>query len=119
MSQDSGALDDLLHENRRFAPPEGFADGAVLSDSGIWAEAASDREAYWAGWAEALEWSRPWDQVLDWTPPHAKWFLGGQLNVARNCLDRHVEGGRGGRTALLWEGEPGDRRSYTYAEFRD
>ncbi len=119
MSQDSGALDDLLHENRRFAPPQGFADGAVLSDSGIWAEAASDREAYWAGWAEDLEWSRPWDEVLEWTPPHAKWFVGGQLNVARNCLDRHVEAGRGGRTALLWEGEPGDRRSYTYEELRD
>jgi acetyl-CoA synthetase len=119
MSQDSGALDDLLHEDRRFPPPEGFAEGAVLSDSGIWTEAASDREAYWAGWAEALEWSRPWDQVLEWTPPHAKWFLGGQLNVARNCLDRHVEAGRGERTALLWEGEPGDRRTYTYRELRD
>ncbi len=119
MSQDSGALDDLLHEDRRFAPPEGFAEGAVLSDSGIWDEAARDREAYWAGWAESLEWTRPWDQVLEWTPPHAKWFLGGRLNVARNCLDRHVEAGRGGRTALLWEGEPGDRRTYTYEELRD
>ena len=119
MSQDSGALDDLLHESRRFPPPDGFAEGAVMGDPGIWERAARDREAYWAEWAAQLEWQRPWDRVLEWTPPHARWFDGGKLNVARNCVDRHVEAGRGDRTALVWEGEPGDRRSYSYAELQD
>jgi len=119
MSQDAGALDDLLHEDRRFPPPDGFGDGAVLADPGVWDEAGKDREAYWEEWARQLEWSKPWDRVLEWTPPHAKWFIGGRLNVARNCLDRHVEGGRGDRTALIWEGEPGDRRTYSYRELRD
>ncbi|MEX0837208.1 MAG: acetate--CoA ligase [Gemmatimonadota bacterium] len=119
MSQDSGALDDLLHEERRFPPPEGFAEGAVVSDPDVWDRAASDREGYWAEWAEQLEWAKPWDRVLEWTPPHAKWFLGGRLNVARNCVDRHVDAGRGDRTALIWEGEPGDRRTYSYEELRD
>ena len=116
MSKDTGALDDLLHEERRFPPPEDFAARAVVSDDGVYARAAADREAYWSGWASELDWFEPWDRVLEWTPPHARWFLGGKLNVSYNCLDRHVEAGRGDRTALLWEGEPGDTRAYTYAE---
>src|SRR5690606_20639673 len=114
-----GTLDDLLHERRRFAPPPGFANGAVLGDPDVWDRAARDRETYWAEWARELEWFEPWHTVLEWTPPHAKWFVGGKLNAAWNCLDRHVEAGRGERTALVWEGEPGDERTYTYRELLD
>ncbi|MEM7415410.1 MAG: acetate--CoA ligase [Gemmatimonadota bacterium] len=116
MSKDSGAFDDLLQEDRRFPPPGSFAEQAVLNDPGIWDEASADREGYWARWAEQLDWFEPWHTVLEWTPPHAKWFLGGKLNVSHNCLDRHVAAGRGDRTALIWEGEPGDTKTYTYAE---
>jgi acetyl-CoA synthetase len=116
MSSDSGAFDALLHEDRRFAPPADFVASAVVRDDAIYQRAESDPEAYWAEWAEKLEWFEPWHTVLEWTPPHAKWFLGGKLNVSFNCLDRHVEAGRGDRTALIWEGEPGDTRRYTYTE---
>ena len=85
-----------------------------MSDPGVFERAASDPEAYWAEWARRLDWFEPWHTVLEWTPPHAKWFLGGKLNVSHNCLDRHVEQGRSERIALSWEGEPGDTRTFTY-----
>jgi acetyl-CoA synthetase len=113
---DPGALDDLLHEDRRFPPPSGFAERAVMSEPGVWERAASDPEGYWAEWAAQLDWFEPWDEVLEWSPPRAKWFVGGKLNVSHNCLDRHIATGHGQRTALLWEGEPGDTRAFTYAE---
>ncbi len=116
MSSKSGALDALLQENRRFAPPAAFAADAVVSEHDVYERAAADREGYWADWAAELDWFEPWHTVSEWTPPHAKWFVGGRLNVSHNCLDRHVEAGRGSRTALIWEGEPGDTRSYTYEE---
>jgi acetyl-CoA synthetase len=116
MSSDTGTLDDLLREDRRFPPPPAFRRNAVISDDSIYERATGDREAYWSEWAGKLEWFEPWHTVLEWTPPHAKWFLGGSLNVSHNCLDRHVEAGRGTRTALIWEGEPGDTRTFTYAE---
>jgi len=116
MSSESGSLEALLDENRRFAPPEGFRAAANFNDDGIYARAAADREAYWAGWAERLDWFEPWHTVLEWEPPYAKWFLGGKLNVSHNCLDRHVHAGKADRPALIWEGEPGDARTYTYAE---
>ncbi|MDA0329146.1 MAG: acetate--CoA ligase [Gemmatimonadetes bacterium] len=116
MSSDSGALDDLLREDRRFPPPRDFADRAVMNDPSVYERAASDPEGYWSTWASELDWFEPWHTVLEWTPPHAKWFLGGKLNVSHNCLDRHVQAGRGDRPALLWEGEPGDTRTFTYAE---
>ena len=119
MSIDSGALDALLHEDRRFPPPEAFVAGAVASDPGVYERAAADPEAYWAEWAGQLDWFEPWHTVLEWKSPHAKWFLGGKLNVAHNCLDRHVERGRSERTALIWEGEPGDTRTFTYGALHE
>ena len=116
MSSESGALEALLDENRRFAPPEAFRDGANQGDAAIYERASADRETYWADWAARLDWFEPWHTVLEWSPPYAKWFLGGKLNVSHNCLDRHVRDGHADRTALLWEGEPGDTRTYTYRE---
>jgi acetyl-CoA synthetase len=119
MSSESGSLEALLDENRRFAPPEAFRAAANFKDEGVYERAAADREAYWASWAERLDWFEPWHTVLEWNPPYAKWFLGGKLNVSHNCLDRHVHGGKADKTALIWEGEPGDTRTYTYAELLD
>ncbi|QKJ18774.1 acetate--CoA ligase [Microbacterium hominis] len=112
-------IDHLLTETRRFAPSEEFAANAV-ADAALYAEAATDREAFWAQQARDLHWHTPFTEVLDWsTPPFAKWFADGELNVAYNCLDRHVAAGNGDRVALLWEGEPGDERRVTYAELTD
>jgi acetyl-CoA synthetase len=111
------SIDVLLTENRRFAPPADFKRGAHASSRALYDEAARDADAFWARMAGLLEWSRPWDRVLDWQPPHARWFDGGQLNVAVNCVDRHVRPGPGSRrnkAAIVWEGEPGDRRTLTY-----
>jgi len=116
MKGDTGALDALLSEERRFPPPTDFASAAVVHDAEIYRKASEDREAYWAEWAGKLDWFEPWHTVLEWTPPHAKWFVGGRLNVSHNCLDRHLTGARGDKIALLWEGEPGDTRRYTYRQ---
>jgi len=107
---------DLLREDRTFPPPPEFRAKAVARDESIYAEAERDPEAFWARFARELEWSRPWDAVLDWRPPHAKWFVGGTINASVNCLDRHLAGPRRTKTALIWEGEPGDRRTLTYAD---
>ena len=120
MSSKTGALDDLLQEGRRFPVPTPFVEaGAHVSDPGIYAEAEGDFEAYWARWAEELDWYKKWDRVLEWTPPHAKWFVGGKLNVCHNCVDRHLEGPRRDKAALIWEGEPGDVRVLTYQELHE
>jgi len=110
------AIDDFLLEERRFPPPEGFAASAVVGDPSIYDRAAADPEAFWAEQAAALDWFEPWHTVLEWDLPFARWFVGGKLNVSFNCLDRHVAAGLGGRVAFHFEGEPGDRRSITYAE---
>ena len=113
-------IDALLQENRHFDPPAAFVAAAHVRDPKIYEEAARDPEAFWAGFAAELEWSTPWTQVLDWQPPHAKWFVGGTLNASVNCLDRHVRGWRRNKAAIIWEGEPGDRRTITYWElYRD
>ena len=115
----SSQIDHLLTENRRFAPSPEFAADAVATAE-LYAQADADREAFWAEQARALHWHTPFTQVLDWSnPPFAQWFADGELNVAYNCLDRHVEAGNGDRVALLWEGEPGDSRRVTYAELTD
>ncbi|MGN9802875.1 acetate--CoA ligase [Micromonospora sp. L32] len=112
----SEALANLLNETRQFPPPAALAAEAnVTADA--YAEAAEDRLAFWERQAGRLAWAKQWDQVLDWSnPPFAKWFVGGRLNVAYNCLDRHVEAGRGDKVAIHWEGEPGDTRTLTYAD---
>ncbi|GIG90943.1 acetate--CoA ligase [Plantactinospora endophytica] len=112
----SETLANLLQETRQFPPPADLASAAnVKADA--YDEAAEDRLAFWERQAGRLDWAQQWDQVLDWTnPPFAKWFVGGKLNVAYNCLDRHVAAGNGDRVAIHWEGEPGDNRSITYAE---
>jgi acetyl-CoA synthetase len=113
-------IDHLLNESRHFAPPAEFAAGAVATRE-LYTRAEADREAFWAEQSrELLHWQTPFTRVLDWSnPPFATWFEDGELNVAENCLDRHVEAGHGDRVALLWEGEPGDSRAVTYAELTD
>ena len=109
-------IEALYGETRTFPPSPEFVAGASLTDPDIYRRASADPEAFWAAEAESLDWYRPWDSVLEWDAPYAKWFSGGQLNVSVNCLDRHVAAGRGDRVAYHWEGEPGDRTSITYAE---
>ncbi len=112
-------LSNLLHELRRFPPPPELAAAANVKEDS-YADAAADRLGFWERQAQRLTWDRPWDQVLDWSsPPFAKWFTGGKLNVAVNCVDRHVAAGRGDKVAYYWEGEPGDTRVITYAELKD
>ena len=109
-------IETLLDEQRSFPPPEGFRKQAHVSDPKVYEQAKKDREGYWADWARQLDWIKPWHKVLEWKPPHAKWFLGGKLNASANCLDRHVKAGRGDKVALIWEGEPGEVRRITYRE---
>ena len=107
-------IDVLLQENRKFEPDAAFRSSAHISTDSVYAEAAEDPESFWENEARALEWAKPWDTVMNWTPPHVKWFEGGKLNVAVNCIDRHIRGPRRNKAALVWEGEPGDRRTLTY-----
>jgi acetyl-CoA synthetase len=107
-------LDDLLHEDRVFPPSDAFTAQANVRDPGVYERAERDPEGFWASFASELEWFTPWSRVLEWNPPHAKWFVGGSLNASVNCVDRHVRGPRRNKAALIWEGEPGDRRTLTY-----
>jgi acetyl-CoA synthetase len=117
---DSGRIDVLLKTEQTFPPPPEFAAQANASDPGIYERANEDPETWWASWAEKLEWFEPWETVLDWSdPPFAKWFDGGKLNASVNCLDRHVDAGRGDKVAFFWEGEDASRREVTYAELLD
>jgi acetyl-CoA synthetase len=106
-------IDALLEENRSFPPSDEFRAQANANSEEVYNVA--DREAFWAGWAEQLDWQTKWDRVLDWNPPDAKWFVGGNLNASYNCLDRHLET-RGDKPAIIWEGEPGEVRTFTYRE---
>src|SRR5436190_42075 len=104
----------LLQEHRKFPPSDEWRRNAVVNDPAVYARAAADPEAFWAGFAGELEWMTPWTRVLEWNAPYAKWFTGGTLNASVNCLDRHVRGPRRNKAAFIWEGEPGDRRTLTY-----
>ena len=108
----SSQIDTLLSEQRRFPPTPAFAKDAHGKQS-HYDQAAHDRLEFWSEQAKSLVWMTPWESVLDWTPPHAKWFTGGRLNVAANCIDRHLSSARRNKAAIIWEGEPGDRRVYT------
>ena len=107
-------LEELLEQDT-FPPPDEFREKANISDKSIYDEADKDYEGFWEKQAEALDWEQKWDQVLDWSdPPNAKWFVSGKLNVAYNCVDRHVEAGNGDRVAFHWRGEEGEERDVTY-----
>jgi len=110
-------IEDYLHENRLFPPSAEFKGNALTSDDSLYREADADYEAFWARQArELLTWNSDFTTTLEWELPFAKWFVGGTLNVSENCLDRHVANGIGDRVAYLWEGEPGDTRTITYAD---
>ncbi|TDB88196.1 acetate--CoA ligase [Actinomadura sp. 7K534] len=118
MSQSQETLSNLLQETRRFSPPAELAESANVKAE-AYEQAAEDNLGFWAEQADRLTWTKRWDQVLDWSnPPFAKWFVGGELNVAYNCVDRHVEAGHGAKVAYHWEGEPGDSRTLTYADLQ-
>ncbi|HEX2087358.1 MAG TPA: AMP-binding protein, partial [Solirubrobacteraceae bacterium] len=115
--QDLSARLEELSKVERFEPPEELRERAVVRDPGVYEEAARDRLAWWEKQAERLHWFERWDEVLDDSnPPFYKWFTGGKLNVSYNCLDRHVEAGRGDRVAFHWHGEEGETRDVTYAD---
>jgi len=107
-------LDALLQETRSFAPPGDFQRQANANDPALYERATNDLEAFWAEQAERLDWFRPWDKVLEWNAPWAKWFVGGRLNVTHNCVDRHATSERRNKAAIIWEGEPGDSRVLTF-----
>jgi acetyl-CoA synthetase len=113
-------ITSVLKETRSFAPPPEFAAQAHIKSVGeyeaLWRKAKDDPESFWADQADSLTWFQRWDRVLDWQEPHAKWFVGGKLNASVNCLDRHLDGPRRNKAALLWEGEPGDSRTLTYQQ---
>jgi acetyl-CoA synthetase len=106
----------LLTEERTYEPSPEFRSAAHVSDEEPYRRGEQDMEAFWETWAEELHWFRKWDRVLEWEPPFAQWFQGGKLNAAYNCLDRHLNTPVADKTALIWEGEPGDERTYTYRE---
>jgi acetyl-CoA synthetase len=113
-------IEALLAEGRTFPPPEHFKKQALVVGTEIYDEADRDYEGFWARQAaDLVDWFDDWHTILEWDLPFAKWFIGGKLNVSHNCLDRHVTDGRGDRVAYLWEGEPGDTRTITYAELLD
>ncbi len=115
----STALETFSREDRSFPPPAGFAAKANVRDAGVYQRASRDLEGFWSEQARALTWRKPFTKVLEWEAPYAKWFGGGELNISENCLDRHVNAGRGTKVAYYWEGEPGDTRTITYQELLD
>ncbi len=116
--QSSGSIDHVMREDRVFPPPAEFSSHAKIASmqayDALWQEADSDPEAFWDRHAKELHWFKPYDQVLQWDAPFAKWFVGGQTNVSYNCLDAHLGTPRQNKAALIWEGEPGDQRVLTY-----
>lgn len=117
-----GSIESVLVETRVFPPPKAFAEQAHVKSlaeyEALWQRAKDDPEGFWGEMAAALDWSSPWSKVLDWTAPHAKWFVGATLNAAHNCVDRHCDGPRKNKAAIIFEGEPGDRRVLRYQDLR-
>ena len=120
MSKQPAAIESVLNENRVFPPPPEFASKALLGNADeyerLLADAAADPASFWAEQAEHLDWFKKWDTVLEWNEPHAKWFVGGKLNIAYNCLDRHLSTWRKNKAAIIWEGEPGEIKTLTYQQ---
>src|SRR5215213_4252682 len=116
----SQEIESILHEERVFPPPVDFSAhahiGSMEQYRQLVREAEEDEEGFWAARAEDLHWFKKWDRVLEWQPPFAKWFVGGRINAAYNCLDRHLDGARRTKPAIIWEGEPGDTRTLTYED---
>src|SRR5579871_2507612 len=116
----SSAIDTVLKEQRRFEPSDDFRARSHISSLAdyerLYAEAEADPDAFWSRIADELHWFKKWDRVLDWKLPFAQWFLGGELNLSYNCLDRHLTGPRRNKAAIIWEGEPGDSRTLTYQQ---
>ncbi|HEY8092710.1 MAG TPA: acetyl-coenzyme A synthetase N-terminal domain-containing protein, partial [Acidimicrobiales bacterium] len=114
------AIDDLLLESRTFPPPAGFKEASLVAGTFLYDEADADYQGFWARQAAALlDWSEEWVTICEWDLPYSRWFVGGKLNVSHNCLDRHVQAGKGDKVAFYWEGEPGDTRVITYADLLD
>ena len=112
-------IESVLHESRTFPPNPEFSEHAVLDQATydkLVEHAAKDPEGYWAERAEILTWQKRWERVLEWEPPFAKWYVGGQLNLSENCIDRHLSTWRRNKAAIIWEGEPGDTRVLTYQD---
>jgi acetyl-CoA synthetase len=120
MSTVTSNIESVLQEERHFPPPEEFAQHAHIKTMAelekLRAEAAADPESFWARMAKELHWFKRWDSVLKWNPPHAEWFGGGKINISYNCLDRHLATWRRNKAALIWEGEPGETRTFTYQQ---
>ncbi len=111
-----GAFDVVLTEDRKFPPAPSFSAAAVAHDASIYERSGEDPEGFWAEQAKELDWSTPYTTVLEWNAPWAKWFTGGTLNASYNCVDRHTKNGRRNKSAIIWEGEPGDQRVLTYQD---
>ena len=113
-------IDSILTETRSFPPPEEFRKNAAITSEADYerlrARAHADPEAFWADIARELHWFKPWDKVLEWNAPWAKWFLGGKINLSYNCLDRHLDTWRKNKAAIIWESEPGEVRTLTYQQ---
>src|SRR6202171_5456618 len=113
-------ITSVLKETRQFPPPPAFAAQAHVKSLAEYEKlcqrASSDLEGFWAEQAASLAWFKKWDKVLEWREPHAKWFVGGKLNASYNCLDRHLDGPRKNKAAIIWEGEPGDTRVLRYQD---
>jgi acetyl-CoA synthetase len=111
-------IESVLKEERVFEPPRDFSAKAHIKSvqdyETLYRQAFDDPEEFWASMAKELDWFKPWDKVLEWTPPFAKWFVGGHTNISHNCLDRHLSTARKNKAAIVWEGEPGDERILTY-----
>ncbi|MBC8465404.1 AMP-binding protein, partial [bacterium] len=116
MPGSSKTIDTLLTEDRKFTPDNSFSGRANSNDPDVYEKAEKDPELFWEEFAYQLSWRKKWDQVLEWNPPDVKWFKGGKLNITESCLDAHIKTDRRNKAAIIWEGEPGDKRTLTYWE---
>ncbi|MFW5904063.1 MAG: acetate--CoA ligase [Candidatus Saliniplasma sp.] len=120
MAEEETHIESRMEGKDIYPPSKEFKENANVNDPEIYKYAEENYEEFWADLAERLDWYEKWDEVLKWDPPHAEWFVNGKLNASYNCVDRHVENGKGDKTALIWEGEPEDEtKKYTFSELKD